>query len=183
MSSLPHRLFHAFSLRERMLLALFCWSMLIIWLLGLLDTAVANYRSWQQFRATRLAFEEQLAQAPLAAGLLQQARASVDASRTFSAAQLVGQLDTIARGASLSSFDLSIPGTQESDIFSFHTVRLNVKRAQLHELIELDRRIKQHAPYITLSQFQVVSNRRDPRYLDATLELASFELKEAALNE
>jgi hypothetical protein len=179
--NLLRQLYHAFSMRERILVALFVWGLLLAWVLALAEQTGRHTRARSTNREILEAFKTQLAQAAPADDMLRRARAGVDASRTFSAARLVGQLDNIARETELASFDLSIPGTQETDLFSFHTVRLNIKRAQLPELIAFDERIKAFSPYISLAQFQIIANRRDPRYLDAVFEFTAFELKEDAL--
>jgi hypothetical protein len=174
--------FHALSVRERALALLVLASLLLIWMTVLLKDLGAESRNIRFQSETLETFRSTIAQENLASQLLADARAGLDTSRTFSAAQLVGQLDNIAREAELIRFDISSPSTQESEIFSFHTVRLNIKRAELAELIEFDQKIKQFAPYISLSEIQVSANKQDPRYLEATLELVSFELNDDALD-
>lgn len=181
--SLLRKAFHALSVRERFLLALFLWSLLLVWALALVEnlressqTLSLNKDLLQSLRAT-------IDQAPTAETLLEQARAGLDGSKTFTAAQLVGQLDSIARQNEVSSFDISTPSTVETDLFSFHTVRLSIKRSQLADLIRFDQAVKEFTPYIALSEFRITANKRDPRFLDAVFELVSFELKEDTLND
>ena len=177
------QLFNCLSTRERILLSMFFWALLLIWLLGLLDGySFANNERKENNRIIS-SLNEMLELSDIAEIRLAEARDGLDSSQTYSASQLVGRLDSLAREAEFSSFDLSIPSTQDTDLFSFHNVRLNIKSARIEDLMRFDRRIKEHAPYIALSQFQLTSNRRDPRYLDAVLELSSFELKEDAIND
>lgn len=175
------QLFNTLSIRERGLLTLFVWVVLIAWLVFVLrDLRKAKYDF--DIAGLQLRTQEQvLEQADLAEQMLQQAREGVDPDRTFSAAKLVGRLDALAREAGL-VVDISPPDSRETDIFSVHTVRLSIKRADIQDLMIFDYQIKQDAPYIQLNQFQVVANRRDPRQLDATFEITSFELKQTALN-
>jgi len=175
------QLFNALSLRERALLVVFIWVILVIWFFALLDGAAARRN---QLKLARLQLDQQnllIDAADSIRARLASAREGLDTGRTFSASQLVGELDRIAREAGM-VFDISSPSTQSNDLFSFHSVRLGIKRSRIEDLIAFDAEIKKHAPYITLAQFQITANRRDPRDLDATFELTSFELKEGALD-
>jgi len=181
-SSLARLAFHALSVRERVLLLLVLGSLLLIWMTLLLEDLGSSVRTLQNQARTIENSKEAIAREEMAEELLAEARSGLDSGRTLSAAQLVGQLDSLARETELVRFDISSPSTQDTEIFSFHTVRLNIKRAQLEELIAFDLRIKEFAPYISLSGIQLSANKQDPRFLEATLELVSFELKDDALD-
>ncbi|MEX0325242.1 MAG: hypothetical protein AB3N33_04050 [Puniceicoccaceae bacterium] len=177
------QLFNALSLRERYLMALFVWALLLLWLLYLVE---GFQKTWSTFTLNDQvldAFVTTIGQAEEAQLLLTAARQGLDSNKTFSSAQLVGRLDSLARENEVTSFDISTPSTIESQLFSFHNVRLSIKRARINELIRFDQAVKAYTPYIALGDFQVTANKRDPRFLDASFELVSFELKEEALNE
>ncbi|MGC9449891.1 MAG: hypothetical protein ACP5I4_00470 [Oceanipulchritudo sp.] len=177
------QVFNALSLRERYLLALFVWALLLVWILGLLEDLQQSWNDFSLNRQLLQTFGDTLAQSDQAEALLNSARAGLDGSKTFSASQLVGRLDSLARENEVSSFDISTPSTVESQLFSFHNVRLSIKRARIGELIRFDQAVKAYSPYIALGDFQITANKRDPRFLDAVFELVSFELKEEALND
>lgn len=177
------QLFNSLSTREKLLLNLFCWALLLGWFLAILDNFQDANRSRAESRQLLASIHSMLELSREAELRVSEARAGLDASQTYSASQLVGKLDSLARETEFTSFDLSIPSTQETDLFSFHSVRLNIKNTRIENLMRMDRKIKEHAPYIAMTQFQLTSNRRDPRYLDAVWELSSFELKEDALND
>ena len=177
------QIFNALSLRERYLLSLFIWALLLVWLLSLLESFQSTWGTFSLNRQLVATLEETVAQAGQAETLLAAARQGLDGSKTFSAAQLVGRLDSLARENKVSSFDISTPSTVETQLFSFHNVRLSIKRARIGELIRFDQAVKAYSPYIALGDFQVTANKRDPRFLDAVFELVSFELKEEALND
>jgi hypothetical protein len=180
---LIRQLYNTLSIRERYLVALIVWVVLLVWLLGIIDNFRATWTTFSLNSQLLESFEDTLAQADEAQVLLEAARQGLDSNKTFSAAQLVGRLDSIARENEVSSFDISTPSTQETQLFSFHNVRLTIKRSQIAELIRFDQAVKTHSPYIALADFQLSANKRDPRFLDAVFELVSFELKEEALNE
>lgn len=178
-----HALFHALSLRERFLLAVFIWGLLVLWMLNLLSNSQNSLNTYRLQSQLMQSLRATIGLAGQAEEVLAVARRGLDDSKTFSASQLVGRLDSLARENAISSFDISNPSTIETELFSFHTVRLSVKRATITELIQFDTAIKRHSPYIALTDFQISSNRRDPRVLTADLELVSFELKADALND
>ncbi|MCD8481937.1 MAG: hypothetical protein LR015_04215 [Verrucomicrobia bacterium] len=173
-------LFNSLTPRERLLITLFVWALALLWFGSVMERLRSGSADLRTTKVSLQSQAETLALADRAEMLLQQARSGLDSARTYSAAQLVGQLDSLAREAGL-TFDLSSPQTQETDIFSFHNVRMGIRRAQLKDLVAFDEKIRSHAPYIALSRFQFIANTRDPRFLDATLEISSFELKESAL--
>lgn len=177
------QIFNALSLRERYLLATIIWVLILVWLLGLVENFQQTWTTYRFNKQALQAFEATLDQADEAELLLATARQGLDGNKTFSAAQLVGKLDSIARENQISSFDISTPSTQETQLFSFHNVRLTIKRGRIEELIRFDQAVKANSPYIALSDFQISANKRDPRFLDAVFELVSFELKEEALND
>jgi hypothetical protein len=177
------QIFNALSLRERYLLAAIIWVLLLVWILSLLDTFQVTWTTFSLNKQLTESFEATLDQSEEAELLLSAARQGLDSNKTFSSAQLVGRLDSIARENDISSFDISSPSTVDTDLFSFHTVRLSIKRGQITDLIRFDLAVKEHTPYIALSDFQLTANKRDPRFLDAVFELVSFELKEDALND
>lgn len=177
------QVFNILSLRERYLLAAFIWALLLMWGVFLLQSLKLTWNSFRSNQTSLRQFEETLALADAAEQLLRNARQGLDSSKTFSAAQLVGRLDSLARENEVSSFDISTPSTIESQLFTFNNVRLSIKRARIAELIRFEQAVKAYSPYIALGNFQITSNKRDPRFLDATFELVSFELKEEALNE
>jgi hypothetical protein len=180
---LLRKLFHILTLRERFLFSLIVWALLLAWVLGLLEGFQERWNTYTLNRQLIASFEATLEQESAAAALLENARRGLDGAKTFTSAQLGGRLDSIARENDISSFDISSPSTVDTDLFSFHTVRLSIKRGQITDLIRFDLAVKEHTPYIALSDFQLTANKRDPRFLDAVFELVSFELKEDALND
>lgn len=181
--NVARQIFTSLSLRERYLVAIFFWVILLVWALGLLDSFGQRSSSFRLNSQLLDSFEQTIAQTEAAELALAEARQGLDGARTFSAAQLVGRLDAIARENEVSSFDISTPSTVDTQLFSFHNVRLSIKRARIEELIRFDQAVKAFSPYIALADFQVTANNRDPRFLDAVFELVSFELKEEALND
>lgn len=170
------QLFFTLSLRERVLLVAFLATILLIWalfLLGGLRTNTAGLRQAGQ----RLEVQSlQLARADDVQLMLDSALANLDSGRTYSATQLVGKIDEVARELGV-RYDLSTPNTQDSDIFATHVVRLRIDNGNLSDLIGFNDVIQQENPYIVLNQFQMAARQNDPRLIDASFEISSIELR------
>jgi hypothetical protein len=180
---LVRQLFNTLSLRERYLVAIIVWVLILAWMLGWMEAAQQTWQTFTLNEQVEESLEATLAQSEEAEILLDRARQGLDGNKTFSGAQLVGRLDSLARENEVSSFDISSPSTESTQLFNFHTVRLSINRARISDLIRFDQAVKEHSPYIALNDFRLSANKRDPRFLDAVFELVSFELKEDALND
>lgn len=172
--------FNTLSSRERILLAAFIWLGLLIWLSslwrGLQARAEVYSQTAQALEMQQLLFDNE----DLINLRLEEVRAQLDSSRTYSREQLFGKVDSLARQAGL-DYDISSPSSQEDETFSYHTVRISIDNARIKDLILFDERVKAEAPYLTLSNFQVSPQRNDPRKLNADLEVASFEFSRHGL--
>ena len=108
------QLFNALSLRDRYLMALFIWALVLLWLLYLLEGFQKTWSTYTLNKQALSSFVDTIAQADEAQVLLAAARQGLDSNKTFSSAQLVGRLDSIARENEVTSFDISTPSTIES---------------------------------------------------------------------
>ena len=175
-----YRWFHFLPVRERLLLLAFVWVALFAWA----NNLSRSLRTQSQARGSALELLEIqdiiMAQETAVAVSLNAAREGLDTTRTLTASGLVGRLDNLARASQL-DFEINRTNTQETDLFSFHSVRLAVKQAAISDLIDFESKLRQESPYVSLNRFQIRANRRNPQDLDATFEVASFELKAAAL--
>jgi len=174
---LLRQIFNLLSVRERLLLAALSWSLLLLWAMFLLR----NFRSeWNNFAFSKVQLTDQnknLELLPLVEERLRRATATLDPSRTYSASDLSDQIEPLLREIGF-NYDLSTPTTRASDIFSTHTIRLRVKNGDIAGLMKFNQEIQRESPYIVLTQFKISADKRDPRNLDATFQISSFELKE-----
>lgn len=174
---LLRQLFLSISLRERALIVAFLGTILALWLLVILRALRADI-SELRTAGVQLEFQElQIARADEVKARLTEALANLDSTRTYGANQLVGKIDGIAREIGL-RYDLSTASTRDSDIFATHAVRLRVDNGNLSDLARFNQILQEESPYIVLNQFQISSNQRDPRLLDASFEISSIQLKE-----
>lgn len=167
--------FLARSTRERSLLLLFVVAVGVVWLTSSLD------RLGSQLRERRLAVIEAASQKlwldskadiEARAG---QAAASLVAARTLDATRLVGEVSAIASRAGLSPV-VESPRTQHTDQFSYHTVQVGFRRANLPALVKFYRELSDRAPYLALEECSLSASRANPAELDAQFSIFSVEI-------
>lgn len=163
--------------RERLLVSLLIAALVLLWMVivvrNLRENAGAFVTSRQQLNVQ----SDILELAPEVQTQVREALSGLDSSRTYSPSQLVGRLDSLARSMNL-RVDLSAPRTEEGDLYAAHLVRLRIDNGDLTDLSGFNDALQAESPYIVITQFQFSADRRDPRQIDATFDIASFELKE-----
>lgn len=175
LQTLPRKLFHAMSLRERVLLTVFLWFSVLAWLVSAVNAFGTAKRNWAEAGARLESQNEWFDNREEIEAQLNSALQKLDPKKTYTGAQLVGLLDTIARETGV-NFDINAPVTKYGNIFNVHTVRVILSKAGIAELIGFDRRIKEHSPYLGLERVQVDANKTDPRLLNSQFIVSSFEL-------
>lgn len=169
--------FSTISHRERLLLVLIIWVGFFLWALSLVKTFREHknvfVRTGHELELQQVTLDERA----ILQERLQTLKNQFEADKTYSAPQMVARLDNIARATQV-NVDISSPSTDRSETFMVHTARMQIKRAELKDLIQLDHLIRQETPYLGMERIQIIANTRDPRYLDATYEVVAFELLE-----
>lgn len=171
-------LFLRWSLRERSLVTAVLVTCLLAWAIYLIRDLRSQVVAFQNSGRDLESQQEILGRSEAAQLRLKAALQDLDSSRTFSAQQLEGKIDDMAREIGFSRFDLSSASTIESDIFATHQLRLRIDRGNLGDIIRFNDALQKETPYIVLNQFLITANRRDPRQLDTNFEISSFELKD-----
>jgi hypothetical protein len=162
-------------LREKVLLLTFAVLALLIWA-G--QWSGRGQRLWDDWRTTRAELAAQQIWLQNGAAIDAKAAAttkSLEPARTLNATQLVGELNTLASAAGLSA-DISAQRTERTSQFAFHTVQVNLRRADLASLVRFYRELSQRSPYIGLEQFSVAIDRANPGQLNASFRISSAEL-------
>ncbi|MDX2110868.1 MAG: hypothetical protein SFY80_11560 [Verrucomicrobiota bacterium] len=173
-------LFNALSLRERVLLTAFFWVGLLFWISSVARGLMAERTKYVETRGALEAQDNWLAQKPVIDERLPAIKAQFVADKTYNGVQLAARVDHLAREAKLDR-EIGSLETENSDISIRYSVRLQVRRAQIAELIALDTALQKDRPYIALESFQIQANSRDPKFLDATFQVTAFELNSSTL--
>lgn len=172
------RLFDSFTLRERIGLVLFIWLAVLLWLTVIRGNWVDRQRAYVQARSDLNNQQVLIDNRDFIEERVAVAREGIDPSRTYSGSELFSHIDNLARQSELAA-DISSPTRREERIFNTNSVRVSVRRASLEQLISFVHSVRSEAPYLALRRFQIDANQRDPRQLNAQLEIESFELAES----
>jgi hypothetical protein len=169
------RFFLSRSLRERSLLLLFFCAAGIVWLFAAaerLSSQMTNHRQAVIEAATQKLWLDSKADIE---GRAARAAASLVPERTLDATRLVGEVSAIAARAGLTPV-VESPRTQHADQFSYHTVQVGFRRANLAALIDFYRELVKRAPYLALEQCTLSATRANPNELDAQFAVFSVEV-------
>lgn len=176
------KFFQTLSLRERILLAVFFWAGLIVWATATIKSLLREYASDTSLRRQLALQESWLERKPEIIARLATIKEQFDPTRTYNGVQLAAKVDQLARDHNLDR-EVTSPESQTSEAFTIHSVRLQLRRAQISDLIYLDQALQQERPYLALESFQLAANSRDPNYLEATFQIVAFELNDASATQ
>jgi hypothetical protein len=163
-------------LREKILLLVFTLLGAAIWLSGVGERVSAQVSA---IRVTSTDLEVQqrwLLQRERIAREAALAIEHLDPSRSFDSVRLQGELNTLARAAELSNYDVSDSRTVRSSQFSVHSVQFSARNVDMGSLITFYQSLAQRAPYLGLEQFALARNRANPTQLTASWRVTSVEI-------
>lgn len=161
--------------REQLLVTLFVILGALVWLTG----ASGRLRTqWAGWRAT----QGDLAAQQLWLDRRQEIEASsvaavrnLDPARTFDATRLVATVTSLAGGAGLQP-TIDSPVTQRTAQFAYHTVKVTFRRANLPALLKFYDELTKQAPYLSLEQIAMQTERAAPGQLNVTLQLSATQI-------
>jgi hypothetical protein len=170
------------SLREKFLLQGFVLVLFVIWSQGFLGK-FASWNNQRQSTSIELMTQQQwLDREAQYAEALATALEKVEPSKTFSAAQLSGQVDALIRKIQLEGkTDIDPVQTRTSEIFNDHTMRLRLKGVTVPEFIKLNNRLKTFSPYIAPKSIRITKNQRRPQEMNIRFEINSFDLNQQSI--
>jgi hypothetical protein len=163
-------------LREKILLVVFTLLGAAIWLSGVGERVAAQVRA---IRVTSTDLDVQQRWLLQRDRIEKEATLAVehlDPTRSFDSVRLQGELNTLARSAGLSNYDVSDSRTVRSSQFAVHSVQFSARNADLAALVTFYQSLAQRAPYLGLEQFSLASNRGNPSQLSASWRVTSVEI-------
>jgi hypothetical protein len=163
-------------LREKILLVVFTLLGAAIWLSGVGERVASQVRA---IRVTSTDLDVQQRWLLQRERIEKEAALAVehlDPSRSFDSVRLQGELNTLARSAGLSNYDVSDSRTVRSSQFAVHSVQFSARNSDLGALITFYQSLAQRAPYLGLEQFSLASNRSNPSQLSASWRVTSVEI-------
>ena len=170
------------TVREKLLSFLFLAVLLGIWA-GNWGNRIGSWNDTS--KSTYAGLEEQnlwLERADTYAQSAQTAMERLDSQKTFNAAQLSGRVDSLLRTAGLSSLaDIDSVKSSQGEIFNEHTVRVQLKRISIGQLVQFNKLLRDESPYINQLTVRINADRRNRKLLDVRFEIASLELNSQSI--
>lgn len=163
-------------LREKILMLGFVLIGALIWLSGVSDRVGVQWRAIKQTSTDLDVQQRWLLQRQRIEKEAQLAIEHLDPSRTFDNVRLQSELNSLARAAGLSNYDVSDSRTTRTSQFAVHSVQFSVRNADMGALIAFYQSLAQRAPYLGLEQFALASNRANPSQLTAQWRVTSVEI-------
>ncbi|MET0261288.1 MAG: hypothetical protein ABW223_00205 [Rariglobus sp.] len=163
-------------LREKILLLAFAVLGAAIWLSAVSDRVTLQ---WRAIQATSTDLNVQQMWLVKRERIEKEATLAIehlDPSRTFDNVRLQNELNTLARSAGLSNYDVSDSRMVRANQFAIHSVQFSARNADIGALITFYQSLAQRAPYLGLEQFALASNRANPAQLTASWRVTSVEI-------
>lgn len=170
--------FFRISTREKVLLVVFVWVLVLLGLNSVISDLRARGRAFGtagsqlDTQTVFLGMREELATQ------LTNSSERFDSARTLGASALQGRVDRLARDAGITLQGFDYRRGQQNDIYDLHELRVNIRGITYEQLYHFDQRLQAEAPYLKLESIRVSADRRSRDQLDCTLVLSSFEIKQ-----
>ena len=171
-------LFGKFNMREKALVVIIVWTVMLFWINGTIDSSGELSRIWKDTSDELGRQKSKLAEASRIKSEFDVRWAELDPNKTYSISQLDAKIDRIARELGL-KFQTVTPKTKKDGLFLLHTVTITIKNATIEKLMAFDNAIKGTSPYIALQHVKITAYRTPP-LLGATFHIRSFERQENA---
>lgn len=169
-------LYEAITRREKLLLVLFVWVIVLIWAsllerrvsasVGEIKTVNASLVHQQIWLDSEASIEERLIDS----------RKILDPAKTYAKNQFIAKVDGIARGSG-AVYDITNPTTTLGDVFNEHTLTIQFRDAPMKALLAFEAAIEKEGSYIAITEVKISPNRRDPALLNAQFDIIALELK------
>tara|TARA_Y100000588_G_scaffold368828_1_gene437210 strand:- start:8160 stop:8696 length:537 start_codon:yes stop_codon:yes gene_type:complete len=169
------RLYNKTSTREKFLLLLFIGGIALVWLLYSGTRCTDGFKVLSLTRDTIKAHQDILAQEDYVTVQLLERSSELDASKTLSSTELVGRVSQLIDPLGL-RYSINSPQSEEGTLFTFHTLRLTINKAEMESVLKLSDSLKTLVPYVTVERVQVTADRSNQTLLDIQFYISSIEM-------
>jgi hypothetical protein len=170
------KLYDQITSREKMLLAIFLWVLVLIWLSTYLSRMAALIRDIQTVNATLVYQQLWLDREATIEERLVESRKILDPNKTYNRSRFIGRVDGLAR-VSGATYDVTNPTTSLGDVFNEHSLTVQFRDVSMKTLLDFDHAIYKEDPNLGIKQVKISPNRRDPNLLNAQFDVVALELK------
>lgn len=161
--------------RERLLILVFLFAAGVVWLLSASARLGGHWRAHREAATDLVAQRLWLERRTDIEARATRAAANLVPERTLDATHLVGEVSAMAARAGLSPA-MESPRTQRNDPFSYHTVQVAFRRADLGAIVRFYRELGSRAPYLALEECTLSASRANPAELDAQFTIFSVQV-------
>ena len=170
------RLYKKTSTREKFLLLLFTGGIAFLWLSYSYTRYTDGFRLLKLTRNTIDTHRQFLALEDYVTSQLVEKSSELDASKTLSSTELVRRVSQLIEPLKLERYSINSPQSEEGTLFTFHTLRLNVNKAELESVLKLSDSLKTLVPYVTVERVVVSADRSNQTVLDIQFFICSIEM-------
>lgn len=161
--------------REQMLITAFAIMGAVVWLSGATGRVSTTWREWRSLRAQLAEQQIWLDRQQSIQSAAQDAVKNLDPTRTFDATKLVATITTMASAAGISP-SIDSPVTQRTAQFTYHTSKVTLRRTNLPALLKFYDALAKQAPYLSLEQIELQTERSAPGLLNVTMQISATQI-------
>lgn len=170
------RFFLARTLREKALLTAFIGMVALAWFFGSLGRARLRWQEWRSLRESGKEQQLWLGNRTDIEARAAKATAQLDPAKTLNGTRLVAEMSALASQAGLTA-EVSGQRAERTTQFTFHSVQVVFRRADLGALVRFYEALSQRSPYVGLEQVSLAHERAAPGTVNATFRVTAAELQ------
>ncbi|MCZ6672167.1 MAG: hypothetical protein O7C75_04430 [Verrucomicrobia bacterium] len=161
--------------REKFLLLLFIGGMAFVWVMYSVTRYSTGFKLLFGTQDRIESYQDILSQEDYVTAQLIEKSSELDSSKTLSSTELVGRVSEMIRPLEL-KYSIASPQSEEGTLFTFHTVRLSVNKAEFESILRLSDNLKTLVPYLTVDRVIVSADRSNQKLLDVIFYISSVEM-------
>ncbi len=161
--------------REQLLLTAFVALGALIWLIAAAGRMRTRWREWHSAQSSLSDQQRWLARRADIEARAAAAVRNLDPAKTYDATRLVSTVNSLAQHAGLTPA-IDSPHSERTPQFAYHTVKVTFRRAALPALLSFYDQLAQQAPYLSLEQIALQTERSAAGQLNATLQISATQI-------
>jgi hypothetical protein len=169
------KLYKKTSTREKLLLLIFIGGIAAVWFMYSFTRYNTSFTLLFSTQKRIDSYHMILSQKDLVEAQLIEKSSQLDASKTLSSTELTGRIGEIIKPMDL-KYSIASPQTEEGTLFTFHTIRLTVNKAEFESILRFSDKLKTLVPYVTLDRVTVTVDRSNANLLDVQFLISSLEM-------
>ena len=166
-------LFAKLNQREKILLTIVMWTVVIVWLSNTFSNMGVLKDEWSVIGEDLRVQQDKLNEAPIIKQEFDAYWEKMKPEQTFTQSELAQKIDNIARQHNL-TYTARKAKSVEDGLLDLHTITVTIPNATIEKLIAFDSLLRDESPYMALQYVRISANLKAP-YLRADFRIRSFE--------